>query len=416
MGRVPNGSGRLAPLQQTTFGTANSPTRTGPLVISEIQYSPKTPTIQALLADPTLTVNDLEFVEINNPTSATVDLTNWRLRGGIDWEFATNEQLQAGESLVIVPFKPTKVGNEAKTRAFRIQYGISENIRLVGGLSGQLGNEGERIELQRPDQPPLEEPDFIPRLWEDQVTYDHITPWPQLDRGQSLQRVDARQFGNDAASWIAGEPSPGGFVPSNVDVDFNSDGVVDVQDVDLACLGIRANDLRFDLTEDGIVDDRDLSMLINDILRTTPGDSNLDGQFNSLDFVIVFSAGQYQDAVAGNSLWSSGDWNNDGEFDTSDLVVAFQAGGYTTAAIPDSRLSAADISAAIAPPSHRSRLRTRESDREPLLTVEPEVRLIDLALQSMDEYQARSNRPSIEPESDDAMDNEAAWILRELKD
>ncbi|MCP4190749.1 MAG: hypothetical protein GY768_08980 [Planctomycetaceae bacterium] len=415
MGRVPNGNGRLAPLQQTTFGAANSSTRTGPLVISEIQYSPKTATIQALIADPTVTVNDLEFVEINNPTASIVDLTNWRLRGGIDWEFAANEQLAAGESLVIVPFNPNKVGNEAKTAAFRIQYGISQNVRLVGGFAGQLSNAGERIELQRPDQPPFEEPDFIPHLWEDQVTYDNISPWPQLDKGQSLQRVDSNLFGNEAASWLAGEPSPGSFIRSDVDVDFNGDGVVDVQDVDLACLGIRANDLRFDLNEDEAVNDQDLEMLITDILRTTPGDSNLDRKFNSLDFVIVFSAGQYQDDIVGNSLWSSGDWNNDGEFDTSDLVVAFQAGGYSTAAIPTFHLAAADISTAITPPIHRNRLRTRHSDPERILTVEPEIRLIDLALQSMEEYQSDSNRSSIAAEQDDGIEKDTEWILAELK-
>jgi hypothetical protein len=39
-------------------------------------------------------------------------------------------------------------------------------------------------------------------------------------------------------------------------------------------------------------------------------------------------AGEYEDGIAMNSVWSTGDWNGDGEFDSGDLVVSFQDGGY----------------------------------------------------------------------------------------
>jgi hypothetical protein len=58
-----------------------------------------------------------------------------------------------------------------------------------------------------------------------------------------------------------------------------------------------------------------------------PGDSNLDGLFDSTDLVSVFAAGEYDDEIAGNSTWFSGDWDGDSEFDSSDLVMGFQ-GGY----------------------------------------------------------------------------------------
>ena len=58
------------------------------------------------------------------------------------------------------------------------------------------------------------------------------------------------------------------------------------------------------------------------------GDSNLDGEFNSTDFVTVFTEGKYEDGVAANAGWASGDWNGDKEFDSSDFVAAFVAGGY----------------------------------------------------------------------------------------
>jgi hypothetical protein len=72
-----------------------------------------------------------------------------------------------------------------------------------------------------------------------------------------------------------------------------------------------------------------------------PGDANRDEVFNSADLVQVFQAGQYEDDIAGNSLWKDGDWNLDGEFPSSDLVAAFDAGGYeqgelaATSAVPE---------------------------------------------------------------------------------
>ena len=54
-----------------------------------------------------------------------------------------------------------------------------------------------------------------------------------------------------------------------------------------------------------------------------PGDANLDGFFNSTDFVNIFAAAQYEDGIPGNSTWETGDWNGDSEFTSSDFVVAF---------------------------------------------------------------------------------------------
>ena len=67
---------------------------------------------------------------------------------------------------------------------------------------------------------------------------------------------------------------------------------------------------------------------VKDFKKTWVGDANLDGEFNSTDFVAVFSTGEYEDGEAMNSGWSDGDWNADKEFDTSDFVAAFTDGGY----------------------------------------------------------------------------------------
>ncbi len=62
--------------------------------------------------------------------------------------------------------------------------------------------------------------------------------------------------------------------------------------------------------------------------KTWIGDANLDGEFNTVDFLVVFQAGLYEDDLPGNSDWSTGDWNADGDFDSGDFIVAFQGGGF----------------------------------------------------------------------------------------
>ena len=116
--------------------------------------------------------------------------------------------------------------------------------------------------------------------------------------------------------------------------DFDADGVLSAVDLDLLCAAVRDPQpaTRFDLTDDQRVDQADFTHWVEDLMGTTAGDANLDGVFNSSDLVQIFTLGQYEDVLAGNSGWASGDWNCDGEFTTADLVSAFQRGSYSAAA------------------------------------------------------------------------------------
>ena len=87
-------------------------------------------------------------------------------------------------------------------------------------------------------------------------------------------------------------------------------------------------DEAFDVTEDRRVDEDDLEFLVVDAMRSTIGDANLDGRFDTSDLVQIFQQGEYQDNLSHNSTWSEGDWNCDGEFSSSDLVFALQKGGW----------------------------------------------------------------------------------------
>ncbi|MBM97937.1 MAG: hypothetical protein CMJ77_02335 [Planctomycetaceae bacterium] len=348
MGRWPNGQSNLAPMLQPTFGQTNDRPRIGPLVISEIQYAPSEPLLQAVIAYPELTTQDLEFIEIHNPTLTPVDFTNWRVRGGIDLNFEAGTELAAGETMVIVPFNPMSPENQDRTTAFRLHYGLAPSVLLSGGFGGQLADQGERIELQRPDAPPLDEPNFIPHLWEDQVIYDNVAPWPLVATGESLQRLALNGFGNSPGQWQAAVPTPGIVNGDQPIADFNEDGQVDVQDVDLICIGIRGDDLKYDLTNDGQLNFSDVQQLVESILGTSAGDSNVDGRFNSTDLVQVFISGEYEDALADNSRWSTGDWNCDGDFTSFDIVSAFLAGKYDSEAAVGTSMGESNIAAAMA--------------------------------------------------------------------
>ncbi|MCA9170963.1 MAG: hypothetical protein KDB23_24990 [Planctomycetales bacterium] len=112
--------------------------------------------------------------------------------------------------------------------------------------------------------------------------------------------------------------------------DVNNDGLVDTADIDELAAAIRAQtqDVIYDLDGNGEITIDDHAMLINDILNTYYGDSNLDLEFSSRDLVTVFTVGEYEDEIAENSTWADGDWNGDGEFSSSDFVLAFTSGGY----------------------------------------------------------------------------------------
>lgn len=118
--------------------------------------------------------------------------------------------------------------------------------------------------------------------------------------------------------------------------DFDANGVVNVEDLDLLQVKIRDGfsaqeqwkGEKFDLNFDAAMNDQDLSSWVRDLKQTYFGDANLDGEFNSVDLVEVFGAGHYEDAIDGVSGWADGDWNADGDFDSSDLIVALADGGY----------------------------------------------------------------------------------------
>lgn len=118
------------------------------------------------------------------------------------------------------------------------------------------------------------------------------------------------------------------LVPVVIAGDFDSNGVLDLNDIDLllseSASGL--NNPEFDLDNDGNVNNQDVNVWVKDLKNTWVGDANLDGEFNSGDLVSVFSLDKFESNE--NASWAEGDWNGDGRFGTEDFTAAFQDGGF----------------------------------------------------------------------------------------
>ncbi len=218
-----------------SLGTRNSGPRIGPVVINEIMYRPLFPA-------------GTEFIELLNVSTSSVALfdaanpgNTWRINGA-SFQFPTNVTLGASEFLLVVDTDPAQ---------FRTNHGIPVAVQIFGPI-GRLGDEGERLELQRPDSPqldPITGLTFAPYVTVDEVGYRSASPWPTraAGSGHALARVSPLAFGDDPINWGAAMPTPG---TGNV-ADTDADGLPD--DVELRH-GLNANngaDARLDLDGDG---------------------------------------------------------------------------------------------------------------------------------------------------------------------
>lgn len=110
--------------------------------------------------------------------------------------------------------------------------------------------------------------------------------------------------------------------------DFDVDGQVTDQDIDLLCGEVHESmgNQSFDLDCDSMVDSNDLDHLIHVILETEFGDMDLDGDVDFADFV-PFSNNFGQSDLT----WSGGDFNCDGQASFPDFVQLSNAFGFVSA-------------------------------------------------------------------------------------
>jgi hypothetical protein len=116
------------------------------IVINEVHYDPSDNTKQE------------EFIELHNPTAASVNIGGWRLEDGVAFTVPAGTSIPAGGYLVVA-------GNTAH---FQTRYGFLP----LGPWAGILSNSGERITLKN-----------AAGLVVDEVDYAAGFPWPTSPRG-----------------------------------------------------------------------------------------------------------------------------------------------------------------------------------------------------------------------------------------
>jgi len=223
LGRWPDGRGGLTPMLQPTVGDENAGPRIGPLIISELHYHSREEGDR----------DDLEFIEIFNPTSEPVQVLGWQIQGGVRHWINVETPIEPFGTLVILSFNPASDRNADRRQNFLTTYGLDESVLLDGGYKGRLSNGGEKIQLLRSDG-----------TLQDEVVYDDQAPWPiQADgRGRSLNRVRTNLWGNDPGSWVAAPPSPGAALlragQGGTEGDMDLDGTVDHSDITDFVMGL----------------------------------------------------------------------------------------------------------------------------------------------------------------------------------
>ncbi|MGJ8641128.1 MAG: lamin tail domain-containing protein [Opitutaceae bacterium] len=186
IGRYPDGGSEFHRMASLTLGSANSARRIDDLVINEIMY------------DPISGDSDHEFVELYNQGNSTIDLSGWRLRGGISYSFPDGAEIASGDYVVVA----------RDALLLQANYAQLDTSNTFGDFSGKLGNGGDRIRLDKPDtvvdttdpQNPIVSTIHIVV---DDITYQTGGQWPGWAKGggSSLERVDARSNPRRPTAW-----------------------------------------------------------------------------------------------------------------------------------------------------------------------------------------------------------------------
>lgn len=255
LGRIPDGVGELFPLAAPSLGSVNGVHHPGDVVISEIHYHPASPPGGSLISE-----KQLEFVELTNRSGATIHLSGWRLRGGVDFDLPAGTLLADGARLVLVSFDPN---NSTLASEFRSILGISTGVTLLGPWTGgALGNSGDTLKLLAPTTSPAGDPGLVHYLV-DRLIYDDATPWPNSPdgTGNSLHRTSTANYGDAAVSWNSAAPTPGEPQPAVTLGDYNGNGTVETADYTTwkSTFG-SSSDLRADGNGDGVINAADYTV------------------------------------------------------------------------------------------------------------------------------------------------------------
>jgi hypothetical protein len=191
-------------MASATKEAANSAPLVPAVVINEIMYNSATQYDKLA-----------EYIELYNRSGSTVKLydpnnpsNTWKFTNGIDFTFPAGVTLGPYKYLLVSRCHPT---------IFRTVYSVPPDVNVFGPFANgtELANDGEKVELSKPEEPELD--GYVPYIRVEQVNYSDGShplgsdPWPTSadGKGSSLGRKVPGNYGNDVDNWQAVTPSPG---------------------------------------------------------------------------------------------------------------------------------------------------------------------------------------------------------------
>jgi len=171
------------------------------VVINEVMYHPPDDR------------DDLQFVELFNPSGEAIDLSGWSFTKGFEFVFPRGVELAAGAYAVICQ------------DAAALKSHSGAQLQIAGTFKGKLSHSGEQIQLANAQG-----------QIGDAVRYDDQEEWPlgADGYGSSLERICPRAPGNDAANWASSifrSRSTAGGTPGMRNPSFSDVSLPHVKDV-----------------------------------------------------------------------------------------------------------------------------------------------------------------------------------------
>lgn len=199
IGRGPGGVGAFRYQSDPSLGQDNVGYRVGSLLVNEIMYRPNG-------------ADDLEYVELYNAGVSAVNLSSWQISGVGHLDFKSGWAVQSRTVALLLRFDPTSPVNASRKAAFESAYGIVLGSQSYGGYAGGLGDVDDTLKLERFGKPLPLDSSRIPAYLEEEVNYQSVAPWPELQPGESLHRSKPEGWGSAPESWSSGAPTPGSLV------------------------------------------------------------------------------------------------------------------------------------------------------------------------------------------------------------
>jgi hypothetical protein len=188
-------NGSWSALDEAYF-TTFAPAIAGKLAVTKLHYHPVDPSAPEIAAG-YVSDSDFEYVELQNISAETIDLSGVQISVGVQFSFANAaiKTLAPGERVVVV----------ANAGAFAMRYG--SGLPIAGSFTGNLNNSGEPVRVVDGSNAVIVE-----------FTYSDAAPWPAAVDGGGFALVLTNSAGNlsEPASWRASY-APGGK-PGALDV------------------------------------------------------------------------------------------------------------------------------------------------------------------------------------------------------